>query len=138
VSSSVLGRRLVGYSVCVAALFLALILALRPGERPAATALGLAAIASAYLIFGCLTGPRDALVQVSVVRAVPPAERGAAFSWLGTSGLLGFGLGSAASGLTGSVLGLPFLAAGVAAVIAVVLSAALRKAPEPGVEATDG
>lgn len=138
VSASILGRRLVGYSVCVAVLFLVLISTLRPGERPAATALGLVAIASAYLIFGCLTGPRDALVQVSVVREVPAAERGAAFSWLGTSGLLGFGLGSAASGLTGSALGLPFLAAGISAVIAIVLSAALLRGSELRVRASDG
>lgn len=131
-SAGVLGRRLVGYSVCVAALLLVLTLALRPGERPAATVLGMIAIACAYLIFGCLTGPRDALVQVSVVREVPAEDRGTAFSWLGTSGLLGFGLGSAASGLTGAVLGLPFLAAVIGAVIAVVLSAALLRGRSHG------
>lgn len=87
------------------------------------------ALAGSYLVFGCLTGPRDALLQLSVVKDVPAAERGAAFSWLGTCGLAGFGLGSAPSGLTNATLGLPFLTAGIAAVISVVLSFVLLSGP---------
>lgn len=129
VSSEVLARRLAGYSGCVAGLFLVLTLALHAVGRPAGDVVGIVVLAGSYLVFGCLTGPRDALLQLSVVRDVPAAERGAAFSWLGTCGLLGFGLGSATSGLTSATLGLPFLTAGVAAVISIVLSFVLLKGP---------
>jgi len=129
VSSGVVARRLAGYSVCVAGLFLVLTLGLHSLGRPAGDVVGMVALAGSYLVFGCLTGPRDALLQLSVVRDVPAAERGAAFSWLGTCGLAGFGLGSAASGLTNATLGLPFLTAGIAAVISVVLSFVLLSGP---------
>jgi len=90
--------------------------------------LGMAGIGGLYLISGCLTGPRDALLQLSVVTGVPAPRRGTAFSWLGTCGLLGFGLGSAASGFTGAALGSPLLAADVPAVVAVALSVVLLRA----------
>jgi hypothetical protein len=90
---------------------LVLTLALHAVGGLAGDAAGMLALAGCYLLFGCLTGPRDALLQLSVVREVPAAERGTAFSWLGTCGLSGFGLGSAASGFTAATLGLPLLAA---------------------------
>ncbi len=121
VSSEVLARRLAGYSACVAGLFLVVTLGLHALGRPA-TAVGMVALAGSYLVFGCLTGPRDALLQLSVVRQVPTPERGAAFSWLGTCGLAGFGLGSAASGLTSTTLDLPLLTPCITAGISVLFS----------------
>ncbi len=128
VSPEVLARRITGYSACIAGLFLVLSLGLHAVGRLSGDVAGVAAIGGLYLAFGCLTGPRDALLQLSVVTDVPAARRGTAFSWLGTCGLLGFGVGSAASGFTGATLGLPFLAAIVAAVAAVALSVALLRA----------
>lgn len=79
VTEQLSARRLAGYSASIATLFLLLTMGLHAMSHVTASVMVVVVLAGASLVFGCLAGPRDALLQLSVVRTVPQAQRGAAF-----------------------------------------------------------
>jgi len=124
-----LTSRLVGFAMAITAAFIVLVLvlglsALGQSRGGAANIVTLAAL---YLVLGTLTGPRDALLQLSIVLVARPAQRSTSFSWLGTCGLLGFGFGSAVSGLVGNTLGHHLLPAAIASGVALALSGSMPR-----------
>jgi hypothetical protein len=127
VAPRLLPRRLTRYSAGAALLFVLLHLGRHLVDPSRGSGTWIAALTIGYLAFGCLNGPRDALLQLGVVREAPAARRGSAFSWLAACHLFGFGLGSAASGATAQRLDAPFLVAGLAAVVAVALALLLAR-----------
>jgi MFS family permease len=90
--------------------------------------LGLAAL---FLVLGAAQGPRDAITQLLLTESTRAEQRTEAFSWLGTAGLGGFGLGIA---VTGQVADQPnwqvliFVVPAIACAVALVLRSGLGPA----------
>ena len=134
-----LTSRLIGFSAAITAAFIALTIGLPARGQSRGGVANIVTLAVLYLVLGSLTGPRDALLQLSIVLAARPAQRSTSFSWLGTCGLLGFGFGSAVSGLVGNTLGQHLLPAAIAAGVALALSGSMPRpnASKPQPPASD-